>query len=125
MDEKVTLRERIWRHLRERGPQNVVEITDALGLPVKTGVSSPHRCASDAVLDLTQDGFLRKEGSGKYPKYRAIGGKAPVDKRTLRSSRKANVQRVSGKLGRHPKPAPATAIEAAWGWMPKMISDAD
>ena len=66
----MTIRERIWNLLRERGPMNVKDVTLRLGLPYFPGANTPCKSASDALYALVRFGCVKASG-GKAPFYTA------------------------------------------------------
>lgn len=124
----MTIQERVWLALKERGPMTALELSAYLGL-ASCGKEHPSSQASYAARKLVAKRKAEVvEGAGKrHPVYKARGKKPPADMRgktegsraALNECRSANAVRYHLNRGHKLRPVATTALEQCWGWLPR------
>lgn len=129
MNENRTYKQgRIYHCLRTNGIHTSRQLCERLGLPINEGDNHPCKAATQILQKLRSHGKVRRVD---HLRWEIVPGSiAPRDQRgktagsliALRSHSRANMLKLHLKRGYTLRPQPATALEAAWGWMPRTPS---
>lgn len=118
----------IFEYVRANPGAKVGAITAALGLPGEPRDIRPTRQATQALQKMRRRGQVKLVG-GHHGGWEIIeGAKPPKDMRgkttgsllALKSHSRTNGLVALAKRGRYQRPVATTAIEQAWGWMPRI-----